>query len=332
MALGAVSGALFGGAEYLGLGIGGATAAGAVSGAINAAVYGGNIFQSALIGAGAAGGSKGGVYAVGHTWEKAAVSVLTGGVVGGLSSVAMGGDFWQGFTQGAASAGLSFAANSIANNIQAHRNWMSDPRLRQLASSAVSAAGVEDSDSENYVTGAGEHARRSGNAFRFSGKASPGSSALILQGEDIPDPKASLSYVVEGAARYYAKQLSALGYDVEVTTDLGLHALKCYDLVAIVGHGVFDPDTHVFWGFKAITGYLTWGELAQSISTFISPSGYVYYLTCNSITALGISVNQTNVSTYGFSGNIFFSRYGGSFMRPGPVYAPPLANFYPILP
>jgi hypothetical protein len=127
MALGAVSGALFGGAEYLGLGIGGAMAAGAVSGAINAAVYGGNIFQSALIGAGAAaighgigaaGGSKGGVYAAGHTWEKAAVSVLSGGVVGGLSSVAMGGDFWKGFTQGAASAGLSFAANSIANNIE----------------------------------------------------------------------------------------------------------------------------------------------------------------------------------------------------------------------
>jgi hypothetical protein len=131
MALGAVSGALFGGAEYLGLGIGGAMAAGAVSGAINAAVYGGNIFQSALIGAGAAaighgigaaGGSKGGVYAVGHTWEKAAVSVLSGGVVGGLSSVAMGGDFWQGFTQGAANAGLSFAANEIAGEIEANAN------------------------------------------------------------------------------------------------------------------------------------------------------------------------------------------------------------------
>jgi hypothetical protein len=43
---------------------------------------------------------------------------MSGGVVGGLSSVAMGGDFWQGFTQGAASAGLSFAANEIAGEIK----------------------------------------------------------------------------------------------------------------------------------------------------------------------------------------------------------------------
>jgi hypothetical protein len=42
---------------------------------------------------------------------------MSGGVVGGLSSVAMGGDFWQGFTQGAASAGLSFAANEIAGEV-----------------------------------------------------------------------------------------------------------------------------------------------------------------------------------------------------------------------
>lgn len=45
---------------------------------------------------------------------------MSGGVVGGLSNVAMGGDFWQGFTQGALSAGLSYAANAIVREIELH--------------------------------------------------------------------------------------------------------------------------------------------------------------------------------------------------------------------
>jgi hypothetical protein len=48
------------------------------------------------------------------------LAVMSGGTVGGLSNVAMGGDFWRGFTMGAVSAGLSFAGNMVANNIHAH--------------------------------------------------------------------------------------------------------------------------------------------------------------------------------------------------------------------
>lgn len=39
---------------------------------------------------------------------------MSGGAVGGLSNVAMGGDFWEGFAQGGITAGLSFAMNRIA--------------------------------------------------------------------------------------------------------------------------------------------------------------------------------------------------------------------------
>jgi hypothetical protein len=35
----------------------------------------------------------------------------------------MGGDFWQGFTQGAMAAGLSYAANSIANGLQEEHRY-----------------------------------------------------------------------------------------------------------------------------------------------------------------------------------------------------------------
>jgi hypothetical protein len=43
---------------------------------------------------------------------------MSGGVVGGLSSVAMGGDFWQGFTSAAVAAGVSLAANAVAGEIE----------------------------------------------------------------------------------------------------------------------------------------------------------------------------------------------------------------------
>lgn len=131
MLMGAASGAL------IGLGpaaqLGGAQAfwasvgAGAVSGALNSAVYGGNILQGAIIGsAGAAIGYGFAQSAVGKAMSathfgKGALAVMSGGVVGGLSSAAMGGDFWRGFTMGALAAGLSFAANGIASQIEVRR-------------------------------------------------------------------------------------------------------------------------------------------------------------------------------------------------------------------
>jgi hypothetical protein len=112
-------------------------------------MYGGNILQGAIIGAAGAaigygvgqwGGTPASQGGLGlHHFGQGVLAVMSGGVVGGLSSVAMGGDFWQGFTQGAASAGLSFAANSIANNIeanakanaesdQAYKDWLAGKR------------------------------------------------------------------------------------------------------------------------------------------------------------------------------------------------------------
>lgn len=53
-----------------------------------------------------------------NTPAKGVVSALEGGVVGGMANVAMGGDFWHGFTQGFESAGLSFMGSQIANEIK----------------------------------------------------------------------------------------------------------------------------------------------------------------------------------------------------------------------
>jgi hypothetical protein len=99
-------------------------AVGALVGATSSMMYGGNILQGAIIGAAGAaigygvgqwGGTPASQGGLGlHHFGQGVLAVMSGGVVGGLSSVAMGGDFWQGFTQGAASAGLSFAANAVA--------------------------------------------------------------------------------------------------------------------------------------------------------------------------------------------------------------------------
>jgi hypothetical protein len=49
---------------------------------------------------------------------KGMLSAMEGGVVGGLSNVAMGGDFWHGFTEGFESAGLSFAVNDVVKEME----------------------------------------------------------------------------------------------------------------------------------------------------------------------------------------------------------------------
>jgi hypothetical protein len=95
---------------------------GAATGAVGAAIYGGNVLQSAIIGAvGAAIGQGFGQWAnaAGGIGTKGIISVMSGGTVGGLSNVAMGGDFWEGFAQGGITAGLSFAANAVAEEIKA---------------------------------------------------------------------------------------------------------------------------------------------------------------------------------------------------------------------
>jgi len=55
--------------------------------------------------------------------QRDVVTVLSGGAIGGLSSSAMGGGFWQGFVAGAAIAGISLAANAIAGEIKQAQLW-----------------------------------------------------------------------------------------------------------------------------------------------------------------------------------------------------------------
>jgi RHS repeat-associated protein len=117
MATGAASGALFGAASGHLLGTIGA---GFASGAMNSAVYGGDVLRGAIVGAITAGIG----YGIGQAGSSispnigkmgmGAVSAISGGIVGGLGSIAMGGSFGEGFKVGFISAGLSYAAGEIA--------------------------------------------------------------------------------------------------------------------------------------------------------------------------------------------------------------------------
>lgn len=54
-----------------------------------------------------------------HGFGQGAFTALSGGAVGGLASVAMGGSFNEGFKIGFISAGMSYAGNEIAGAIEA---------------------------------------------------------------------------------------------------------------------------------------------------------------------------------------------------------------------
>ncbi|MEJ2420892.1 MAG: hypothetical protein P8018_04035, partial [Acidobacteriota bacterium] len=61
---------------------------------------------------------------------KGVLSAMEGGVIGGISNVAMGGDFWKGFTEGVESAGLSFVAGKLAIAIK--EASVHDPTTEQV--------------------------------------------------------------------------------------------------------------------------------------------------------------------------------------------------------
>ena len=100
-------------------------AVGTASGGITAAFTGANVLQGALIGA----LSSSVTFGLGRTgwaknlatkaWGQSLFAVMAGGTVGGLTNLAMGGNFWQGFTQGGVAAGISFAGNVIEGEIEA---------------------------------------------------------------------------------------------------------------------------------------------------------------------------------------------------------------------
>jgi hypothetical protein len=122
--MGALAGAVFGAAAGLPNASLVTITAGAIFGGAGSSLSGGDGLRGMIIGAaGAAIGYGVGVWGGSIAKEigkfgQGVLAVMSGGTVGGLSSVAMGGDFWRGFTMGAVSAGLSFAGNLIAVEIE----------------------------------------------------------------------------------------------------------------------------------------------------------------------------------------------------------------------
>ncbi len=159
MLMGAIAGAMFGVASMAAHPFVATVFVGALTGAMSSAIYGGNILQGALIGAAGA--------AIGYGFAKwggpqglnlgkfgqGVLSVMSGGVVGGLSNVAMGGDFWQGFTQGAISAGLSYAANAIAGEIKHAQTLKAMKGALARTEDEFLAGGQGDGASKQYGPG-----------------------------------------------------------------------------------------------------------------------------------------------------------------------------------
>lgn len=126
MLTGAIGGALFGAVGFTNIGglahsIGHATA-GALSGGISSAIGGGDILQGALIGGFSAGASEfmgtnvpflkdsaGGNFS--DYLRNVTRRAVIGGTVGGTTSWATGGDFWDGAQQGAMTSAIAYTAN-----------------------------------------------------------------------------------------------------------------------------------------------------------------------------------------------------------------------------
>jgi hypothetical protein len=226
---GAISGALFGlaGGKLINL-----IAAGAVSGTINAVVYGGNVMQGAILGAAGAAVGYGLSHSPAAAWLASkhcggAVAVLSGGIVGGLTSVAMGGDFWRGFAYSGASAGLSYAASEVAGAIGT-----------AAESGGVSLGPEEGNESSNGIP---------------LGDLKRGDSALIVQLPDDPlhpeiDPatgRVIRTNPIGASASILASKLATKGLDVVLWQDANdaseimgvlLHVKGDYDHIIVMGH------------------------------------------------------------------------------------------------
>jgi hypothetical protein len=92
------------------------TVAGAVSGGINAAITGSNLGMGMLTGAvgagiGASGGGALRLLKVDQFGYQLVARTVVGGVAGGAVSEIYGGNFWEGFAQGAATAAVAFLFN-----------------------------------------------------------------------------------------------------------------------------------------------------------------------------------------------------------------------------
>ena len=124
---GAISGAIFGGIGGAGLSGGWLTAAhavgGAASGAINGAITGGDIGMNALIGGLSAGvtqwaGANTKHFEMTGNYIKDVVKrAALGGLIGGTTSAALGGNFLSGLQTGAVTSAISFTANCFMHEV-----------------------------------------------------------------------------------------------------------------------------------------------------------------------------------------------------------------------
>ena len=88
------------------------TVAGAVSGGINSAITGSNIGLGMLTGAVGAGiGAVAGGALPNEFGYQLVARTVAGGIAGGIASEIYGGNFWQGFAQGARTAATAFLFN-----------------------------------------------------------------------------------------------------------------------------------------------------------------------------------------------------------------------------
>jgi hypothetical protein len=148
-----------------------------VSAGIEASMHGGNVLQAMLI----AGASMAIGMGVGNAIAanvpaayQGVVNVLASGMVGGAISSAMGGDFWQGFTSAAVTAGVSLAANEVAGEIEAKssatvESGKGTPPYWEKSDQALGNAVKSDSKLGEHLKSSREEmleaARKAGNAF-----------------------------------------------------------------------------------------------------------------------------------------------------------------------
>ena len=245
--IGSAFAASVGSATMVGAKIAGAAIAGAISGAFNAAIHGGDlgdVLKGAIVGglqgAATAGlGEWGGVVEKMSTLKKAAL-VVGHGVVGGVSNVAMGGKFKDGFISAAVgkAAAVSNFTGAAAGGI-----------TKGLSSSGFVSSGAAGVIARTLIAGVvgGTATALSGGKFangaytaafqhllnqemrRVIMKATP--STLILRGHKMPDR----------ARRYWKKFYEQRGFRVDVVNvstaaEIAAALKNTYNNLVWVGH------------------------------------------------------------------------------------------------
>jgi hypothetical protein len=289
-----------------------------VASVIEASRSGGNLLEAALIagasmGLGMAAGMA--VGAIAKPGMQGFLNVLSSGVVGGLVSSGMGGDFWQGFIGAGVAAGVSFAGMAIVNGIE---------------------------ESSDVRTGSG-----------FEGPSSDETQTEVTPTKHLPDastlPKGHrIAYLLEGdefngkgdiraGATQAAADAQAKGYIV-VPEHIGSNTdfdkfLKDYD---IKGQTVIVRAHHDLLYGGNNTGFFDWSaKFSQALGTndshvaaSLAGARRVIYLECNteSVASLTSRLASGATSAWGSSG-FMNTVYQGPYMDKGHVWSP-YTEFY----